>query len=179
MTAGTGAGPAAGLSISRALRGAEEQAAANARMIAVLTGPEPGPVAEHLALLHFTGRRSGRAHTVPAGVHRIGGALFVATGSAWRHNFTDGAPGEITWRGRRTPVHFTLVTDLEQTARGYHDLYERYGAEAAQRRLGIVVAPAAAPPTLADFRAAATGIPLALVAVTPTDESITNERTSR
>ncbi|MFJ7081876.1 hypothetical protein ACIQU8_01360 [Streptomyces griseus] len=178
MTACTGAGAAAGLSITRVLPSAEERAAANARMIAVLSGPDPGPVAEHLALLHFTGRRSGRAHTVPAGVHRIGGALFIATGSLWRHNFTDGAAGEITWRGSRLPVRFALVTDAEQTARGYHDLYERYGAEAAQRRLGITVADGTTP-TLAAFRAAATGIPLALVSVTPTTESVMNERTSR
>ncbi|MGX2993087.1 hypothetical protein JNUCC64_02140 [Streptomyces sp. JNUCC 64] len=177
MNAGTEAGAAAGPGISRVLPAAEERAAANARMIAVLTGTDPGPVAEHLALLHFTGRRSGHRYTVPVGVHHIGGALFIATGSAWRHNFTDGASGEITWRGSRTPAHFALVTDLEQTARGYHDLYERYGAEAAQRRLGIVAH--ADTLTLADFRAAVTGIPIALVAVTPTTEPVVNERTFR
>ncbi|MFI9189738.1 hypothetical protein ACIG0A_10585 [Streptomyces californicus] len=164
--------------ISRVLPPVAERAAANARMVALLTGPEPGPVAEHLALLHFTGRRSGAAHTVPAGLHRVEGGLFVATGSPWRHNFAGGAPGEITWRGNRSPVRFTLVTDAERTARGYHELYERYGPEAAQRRLGITV-DAAATPTPADFRAAVTGIPLALVAVDLLTASVTNERTSR
>ncbi|MGW4255335.1 hypothetical protein ACWEK7_28185, partial [Streptomyces californicus] len=53
-----------------------------------------------------------------------------------------------------------------------------YGPEAAQRRLGITV-DAAATPTPADFRAAVTGIPLALVAVDLLTASVTNERTSR
>lgn len=168
--------------IARALPGEEDRSAANARMIAMLTRPDPGPVAAHLALLHFTGRRSGRGYTVPAGVHRISGALCIATGSPWRHNFAAGADGELTWSGKRTGARFDLVTEPERTARGYLELYERYGAEAATRRLGITVDDGLAP-TLDDFRAAVTGIPLALVTVTlhtgDTNELATNERTAR
>ncbi|MFG2463681.1 hypothetical protein ACGFWE_42525 [Streptomyces sp. NPDC048523] len=177
---------APGARITRTLPGEEDRAAANARMIAILSRPDPGPVAAHLALLHFTGRRTGRAYTVPAGVHRLGGALHLATGSSWRHNFQAPADGELTWNGKRTAARFELVTDSETTARGYLELYEHYGAEAAQRRLGIVVADGPTP-TLDDFRAAVTGIPLALVAVThatatdtgDTTELAVNERTSR
>ncbi|MBT2493471.1 hypothetical protein J7E96_34215 [Streptomyces sp. ISL-96] len=183
MTAPAERTPTTSLRIARALPDAEDQAAANARMIAILARPDPGPVAAHLALLHFTGRRSGRAFTVPAGVHRIGGALYIASGSSWRHNFAAGADGEFTWRGQRTRARFELVTDTELTARGYQELYERYGPEAAQRRLGIVVDEDGPAPTLDDFRAAVTGIPLALVAVTADTGGITelamNERTSR
>ncbi|MER7394193.1 hypothetical protein ABT381_01580 [Streptomyces sp. NPDC000151] len=174
--------------IARALPGDEDRAAANARMTALLTRPDPGPVAAHLALLHFTGRRSGRGYTVPAGVHRIGDALYIASGSAWRHNFSGGADGELTWRGKRTAARFELVTDPEPTARGYLELYERYGAEAARRRLGITVDDSRSAPTLEDFRAAVTGIPLALVTVTLADDTgdtggtgelAKNERTAR
>ncbi|TJZ52133.1 hypothetical protein FCH28_20115 [Streptomyces piniterrae] len=171
---------AAGPRITRALPGAEDRAAANARMIAILSKPDPGPVAEHLALLHFTGRRSGRLLVVPAGVHRLDGRLVVATGSAWRHNFAGGADGGLTWRGRRSPARFELITDPELTARGYLELYERYGPEAGRRRLGIAVT---AQPTLDDFRAAVADAPLALVAVSAdlgdTTELAMNERTSR
>ncbi|WP_328930695.1 hypothetical protein OG429_40875 (plasmid) [Streptomyces sp. NBC_00190] len=183
MTAAPGQALEGAPRVARALPGAEDRAAANARMIAILSRPDPGPVAEHLALLHFTGRRSGGAHTVPAGVHRLADGLVIATGSAWRHNFAGGADGELTWRGRREPVRFELVTDPERTARGYLELYERYGAEAAHRRLGILVAEDGPAPTLDDFRAAVAGIPLALVAVTATTSDTTelamNERTSR
>ncbi|WP_051745030.1 hypothetical protein [Streptomyces yerevanensis] len=175
---------APGARVTRTLPGDEDRAAANARMNTLLSRPDPGPVAAHLALLHFTGRRSGRPYTVPAGVHRLDGALYIATGSSWRHNFRAGADGELTWQGKRTAARFELVTDPETTARGYLQLYERYGAEAAQRRLGITVADGPAP-GLDDFRAAVTGIPLALVAVTlatdtgDTTELAANERTSR
>ncbi|GAB2735720.1 hypothetical protein [Streptomyces bullii] len=164
-----------------------ERAAADARMRELLSRPEPGPVAERLALLHFTGRRSGRAYTVPAGVHTLGGALVVATGSGWRHNFAGGTAGELTWRGQRRPVGFALVDDAERTARGYLELYRRYG-EAAPRRLGIAVRGEGAP-GLAEFREAVARHGLSLVEVThvtdvpaensaPTSDA-ENERTPR
>ncbi|MFF4361104.1 hypothetical protein [Streptomyces sp. NPDC001604] len=171
--------------ISRAPRDDKEQAAANARITALLSRPDPGPVATHLALVHFTGRRSGRPYTVPAGVHRLDGALYLATSSPWRHNFTPAADGELTWQGRRTPARFRLVTDPGLTARGYLELWQRYDRESGPRRLGITVADGPEP-TLDDFRAAVAGIPLTLVAVTlktadtaDTAELAVNERTSR
>ncbi|MFE5814068.1 hypothetical protein [Streptomyces sp. NPDC056479] len=164
-----------------------ERAAADVRMRELLSRPEPGPVAERLALLHFTGRRSGRPYTVPAGVHTLGGALVVATGSGWRHNFAGGSAGELTWRGQRRPVRFALVDDAERTARGYLELYRRYG-EAAPRRLGIAVRGEGGP-GLAEFREAVAGQGLSLVEVThvtpvpdessaPTSDA-ENERTPR
>lgn len=149
--------------IERALPDTAERAEADARMRELLTGPGAGPVAERLALLHFTGRRSGRPYTVPAGVHRLGDRLVVATGSAWRHNFTGGAPGELTWRGERRAARFVLLTDAAATARGYLELYERYGAQ-APRRLGITVR-GQTPPGPDDFRDAVGRCGLSLVEV--------------
>ncbi|MEU6683687.1 hypothetical protein [Streptomyces sp. NPDC046832] len=141
-----------------------ERAAADARMRELLSRPDPGPVAERLALLHFTGRHSGRPYTVPAGVHSLDGALVVATGSGWRHNFTGGAPGELTWHGGRRPVRFALVDDAERTARGYLELYRRYGEE-APRRLGIAVRGEGAV-GLGEFREAVARHGLSLVELT-------------
>ncbi|MFE8989465.1 hypothetical protein ACFYMI_16830 [Streptomyces collinus] len=150
--------------VVRELPQGPERAAADARMRELLSGPAPGPVAERLALLHFSGRRSGRPYTVPAGVHTLGGALVVATGSGWRHNFAGGSPGELTWRGQRLPVRFTLVDDAERSARGYLELYRRYGEE-APRRLGLAVR-GAGRPALAEFREAVGRHGLSLVEVT-------------
>lgn len=185
MTAATG-NPAPALPrITRAPRDDKEQAAANSRMTALLSRPDPGPVATHLALVHFTGRRSNQPYTVPAGVHRLDGALYLATSSSWRHNFTDGAAAALTWQGRRTPARLQLVTDPDLTARGYLELWQRYGLEAGPRRLGITVTDGPEP-TLDDFQAAVADIPLTLVAVTleaadtaDTAELAVNERTSR
>ncbi|MGW2255599.1 hypothetical protein ACWCXH_36355 [Kitasatospora sp. NPDC001660] len=152
-----------GGTVRRALPTGPERAEADGRMRELLSRADPGPVAQHLALLHFTGRRSGRPYTVPAGVHRLGNGLVVATGSGWRHNFAGGAAGELTWRGRRGPVRYRLAEDAERTAGGYLELYHRYG-ETAGRRLGITVT---GTPDLAAFRAAVTAHGLALVDVTP------------
>jgi hypothetical protein len=170
--------------VVRDLPEGEERAVADARIRELLSRPEPGPVAERLALLHFTGRRSGRPYTVPAGVHTLGGALVVATGSGWRHNFAGGSAGELTWRAQRRPVRFALVDDAERTARGYLELYRRYG-EAAPRRLGIAVRGEGAP-GLDEFRVAVARHGLSLVEVThlpaetgaPTSHAA-NERTPR
>ncbi|MFJ9630103.1 hypothetical protein ACIRU8_20570 [Streptomyces sp. NPDC101175] len=152
--------------VVRDLPNGEERAEADARMRDLLSRPEPGPLAERLALLHFTGRRTGRAYTVPAGMHGLGDEMVVATGSAWRWNFRDGADGSLTWRGRISPVRFTLVTDAEHTARAYWELYERYG-EAAPRRLGISVR-GGGTPGLVEFRTAVARHGLSLVTVVPT-----------
>ena len=182
MTAATGNPAPAAARITRAPRDDKEQAVANARMSALLSRPDAGPAATHLALVHFTGRRSKRPYTVPAGVHRLDGALYLATSSSWRHNFTDATDAELTWQGRRTPARLQLVTDAELTARGYLELWQRYGREAGPRRLGIAVADGPEP-TLDDFRAAVADVPLTLVAVTletgDTAELAVNERTSR
>ncbi len=171
--------------IERALPAGPEREQADARMRELLSRPEPGPVAEHLALLHFTGRRTGRPYTVPVGVHRLGAGLVIATGSRWRHNLAGGVDGELTWRGVRGPARYWLVRDPERTARGYLELYRRYGA-AAQRRLGIAVAEGMEP-RLDDFRDAVARCGLSLVDVElPADRTIadtsgdgTHERTAR
>ncbi|WP_030949628.1 hypothetical protein [Streptomyces sp. NRRL S-646] len=182
MTAATGQPAPAGPRITRAPRNATEQAVTNARMTALLSRPDPGPAATHLALVHFTGRRSKQPYTVPAGVHRLDSALYLATSSSWRHNFTDTADAELTWQGRRTPARLRLVTDAHLTARGYLELWQRYGPEAGPRRLGIAVTDGPEP-TLDDFGAAVADVPLTLVAVTletgNSAELAVNERTSR
>ncbi|MFC3576024.1 hypothetical protein ACFOZ0_22605 [Streptomyces yaanensis] len=149
--------------VVRDLPDGEERTAADARMREMLSRPDPGPLGERLALLHFTGRRTGRTFTVPAGVHSLGEELVVATGSVWRLNFTGGADGALTWRGRRRPARFQLVTDPERTAHGYLELYRRYG-EAAPRRLGIAVR-GGGTPGLEEFRTAVAHHGLSLVTV--------------
>ncbi|WP_052229949.1 hypothetical protein [Streptomyces sp. CT34] len=170
--------------IERALPDSAERKTANAQMCELLSRPDPGPIAEHLALLHFTGRRTGHPYIVPAGVHRLGQKLVVATGSPWRYNFAGGANGELTWRGLRRPVRFMLVPDLETTAQGYVELYRRYGA-AAQRRLGITV-DHGSEPGFTDFSDAVARCGLSLVEVlsrdpeclkaTPSTNTVPDER---
>lgn len=147
------------------VRALPDRAEGDARMRELLTRPDPGPVAARIALLHFTGRRTGRAYTVPAGVHTLAGELVVATGSPWRLNFTGGADGALTWRGEHRPARFELLTDPERTARGYLELFRRYEGD-APRRLGIAVHGEGAP-GLGEFRTAVECHGLSLVTVVP------------
>lgn len=96
-------------------------------------------VSEALLLLHYSGRRTGRAYTVPAGYHWIDGQLSLLTNSGWRHNFEGGCDIEVTYRGERRPAFAELVSDPAEVASLYHDMIGELGVEQAQRRLGIRV----------------------------------------
>jgi F420H(2)-dependent quinone reductase len=112
---------------------------ANPVMRWLLASPLHAAVSSQLLLLHFTGRRTGRRYTVPAGYHDLDGVPSVLTNSGWRLNFRGGADIEVTLRGRRRPVQATLVEDPATVAAVYQGVIDRLGWRAAQRRLGIRV----------------------------------------
>ena len=70
-----------------------------------------------LALLTFTGRRSGHRYRVPVGWHEAAGVPVVFTPSAWRVNFTDGWTVTVRHRGRSRQMIGRLVTDPNDVAR--------------------------------------------------------------
>ncbi|MDI3341438.1 MAG: nitroreductase/quinone reductase family protein [Sphaerobacter sp.] len=123
-----------------------------------------GRMGESLLLLHFTGRKSGRAYTVPAGYHDLDDRLVVLTNSGWRHNFRSGRPGEVTLRGRRRRARFVLVDDPDRVAEAYRRLIERYGTARARRRLGIRFDPSRVP-TLGELREAVVASGLSVIEV--------------
>ncbi|MEU3466201.1 hypothetical protein ABZ721_40510 [Streptomyces sp. NPDC006733] len=135
----------------------------NAAVIAALSSPTPGPMAQRLLLLHFTGRRTGRAFTIPVGAHTLDDQLVLATSGTWRHNFAGGADAEITWQGARRPAHLELVTEPVRVANSYLRLIRLYGP-AAQRRLDLTIN-SDGPPTTADLRDAVERYGLSLIDV--------------
>ncbi|WP_432534909.1 grhN [Kineococcus arenarius] len=64
-----------------------------------------------VAVLRFTGRRSGRRFEVPVGVHDVAGQRLVFTGAPWRVNFRGGASAELLTGGRVSAVRASLVED--------------------------------------------------------------------
>jgi len=90
-------------------------------------------------LLHFLGRRTGRAYVVAVGRRTIDGRLAALTNSGWRVNFRGGAPVEVTLGGELRRGDAELVEDPEEVARIYANLIEEYGREKAGRRLGITI----------------------------------------
>ena len=67
-----------------------------------------------VAVLRFTGRRTGRRLDVPVGVHDVAGQRVIFTGAPWRLNFRGGADAALLAAGRVSPVHVTLVEDPAQ-----------------------------------------------------------------
>jgi hypothetical protein len=70
---------------------------------AVLRSPAHGLLSGRLMLLTVTGRRSGRAFTIPVGYHQEGDRLRVnlewPERKRWWHNLRGGAPVTVGLRG--------------------------------------------------------------------------------
>ncbi len=103
----------------------------------LLRSPLHGLVDEHLMLLRFRGRSSGRTYEVVVGRRNICGHLAVLTSSPWRANLRGGVPVEATIEGERRRGQAGLEEDPERVAHVYANLIEQYGHERAGRRLGV------------------------------------------
>ena len=64
-----------------------------------------------LALLEFTGRRSGAPFRIVVGWHVIDDVSIVITPAGWRANFVDGHPVTVHRRGTSTTLTGTLESD--------------------------------------------------------------------
>jgi hypothetical protein len=68
-----------------------------------------------LAVLEFTGRRTGKRYRVLVGWHEVDGRAFVVTAEKWRLNFEGGAPLSVTHGGRVTHGRGRLMSDPAET----------------------------------------------------------------
>lgn len=108
----------------------------------LLLSPLAARLPAAMAVLEFTGRRSGRRFAVPVGVHELGEGLVVVFSEApWRRNFAGGR--EVTVRRGRRQRHgrATLVDDPVQVADALHVAVQSVGA----RNLAMRTAPGHAP----------------------------------
>lgn len=109
----------------------------NALMRRLLTSPLHRLVGNRIALLSYTGRKSGRQVCTPVGVHDLDGRMVTLTSSRWRHNFAGGAPVTLRRGGRDLALSATLVKDADRVADVYAALIGRLGHSKAGRRLGV------------------------------------------
>ena len=96
-----------------------------------------GRLADRVAVLEFTGRRTGRAYAVPVGYRVVDGRGTVLTSSRWRHNFAGGADVTLARGGRRRRVHAELMDDPAAVAALYDRLIGENGWRKAGRELGL------------------------------------------
>lgn len=93
----------------------------------VLTSPLAARMPPALAVLEYTGRRSGRRFVVPVGVHEVEQGLVVFTEAGWRRNFEGGR--DVTLRRGRHRRHGrgVLVEDPDTVATALATAIERVG----------------------------------------------------
>ncbi|WP_158886602.1 nitroreductase/quinone reductase family protein [Amycolatopsis anabasis] len=68
---------------------------------ALLRTPAHRLMSRNTMLLSFTGRKTGKAYTVPVSYCREGEAIICFTDSGWWKNLRGGAPVTVTVAGRR------------------------------------------------------------------------------
>lgn len=94
---------------------------------------------DDLALLSFTGRRSGRLYTVPVGYHELDGHGVILTASAWRANLRGGADVIVEHDGRRIPMRAELIEDPHEVAQVYSALLRTVELSKAKLAIGLEV----------------------------------------
>ncbi len=105
----------------------------NPILCAVLESPL-GRRMNGMAVLRFTGRRSGKAYKFPIGVHDIDGVATVFTDRPWRLNFSTGGPVSLTRGSRKLTGHAQLISDPGQVGPALAAAVRQAGSP---RRLGL------------------------------------------
>jgi hypothetical protein len=103
----------------------------------LLLSPAARVMPEAMAVLLFSGRRTGRAYRIVVGAHEApGGARLVFTSARWAENFRGGAPVTVAGQGPRRTTTGTLVGDPEVVAGAFQAVFDD---GAPTRALGLEV----------------------------------------
>lgn len=132
----------------------------------LLRSPLHGLLDESVVLLHVTGRKTGRRYDIPVNYVSVDGRLTVVTVAAWRVNLRGGADVDVTWRGRRRPMHAVLEEEPACVAVAYESVIDRLGWPQAGRRLGLS-GPDGRRPTLLELKDAAAEYGWSVVTLAP------------
>lgn len=103
----------------------------------LLRTPLAGPARKQLMVLGFTGRKTGRAFTIPVSAHLIDGDLYALTGAPWKQNFAGGAPARVIHDGKATAMRGELIRDRAAVSDLLLRCAESYGVQRAQRMMGL------------------------------------------
>ncbi|OBG28987.1 hypothetical protein [Mycobacterium sp. 852002-51057_SCH5723018] len=103
----------------------------------LLRTPLAGPARKQLMVVSFTGRKTGRPFTIPVSAHVVDNELYALTGAPWKQNFRGGAPAQVVYDGKTTAMRGELIRDRAVVSELYHRCVESYGAQRAQRMIGL------------------------------------------
>jgi hypothetical protein len=140
----------------------------NPLVSAILRSPLHGMLSGSLLLLTFTGRKTGKAYTIPVGYTPDGEALLLFTDRAWRHNLHGRGRGPVSVRlqGRRRTGLAELMEDPAVVVATVERLITRDGPKVAGRRVGLTL-DATTPPSHAQLAAALEGHALIVLTLDP------------
>ncbi len=124
-----------------------------------------GAALKDFMVVAFTGRKTGKRYAVPVSAHRLDGELFVLLEAAWKHNFRDGAPAEVTHAGKTATMTGQLIKDPTAVAEIAARVATAYGPKKAQRSMGLKFRDDAVP-SVAEFTAASKRLGLSAIRLT-------------
>ncbi|TPG34176.1 hypothetical protein [Mycolicibacterium hodleri] len=128
--------------------------------------PGLGSALKDFMVVEYTGRKSGRRFSVPVSAHHLDGDLYVILEAGWKHNFADGAPADVWFGGKKTPMQGQLIKDPATAAAIAHRVATEYGPKKAQRSMGLRFTGSTVP-SLDEFTEAAGRTHLAAIKLTP------------
>ncbi|MDM4138818.1 MULTISPECIES: hypothetical protein [Mycobacterium] len=109
----------------------------NPMMGFLLRSPLASLVRNQFMVLSFTGRKTGRAYSIPLSAHVIDGELYALTGNPWKQNFRDGGPVQVVYAGKMTAMRGELIRDRAVVSDLLVRCAESYGVQRAQRMIGL------------------------------------------
>ena len=92
-----------------------------------------------LALLSFTGRKTGRRYSVPVAYHELGEHGVILTARTWRVNLRGGAEVEVVHDGVSRPMRAELIEDPREVALIYEELLRHVVLSKAKLSIGLEV----------------------------------------
>lgn len=113
--------------------------AVNPFVVALLRSPMHGLLDKQVLLLTFTGRKSGRAYTIPVEYSGESDILTIWSGHRWCANLRGGAPVEVRLRGRQRTAWADVIDDPDELLAEVDRYVARYGLKGAGLRIGVVL----------------------------------------
>ena len=86
-----------------------------------------------LAVISFTGRKTGRRYAVPVGYQEIDGRGLILTAAGWKANLRGGADAEVVHDGRTRGMRADLIEDAAEVADVYVALLQQLGPKKAMK----------------------------------------------
>ncbi|MEM9466971.1 MAG: hypothetical protein AAGA90_16480 [Actinomycetota bacterium] len=115
-------------------------------------------------VLHWTGRKSGKAYSTPVSRYEIEGRITTTTKAGYRHNFAGGAPAELVLDGERRAFTGTLIDDPDEIGRRLRALLDAQGFDGEGKAFGAKIT---GDPTVEELAAYAADVGTVLIEFEP------------